>query len=621
MSKKSAIIDIKEIKDPSFVKSLNYDELDVLSSMIRKEIIKATSVHGGHLSSNLGVVELTIALHRSFDFPADKLIFDTSHQCYAHKILTGRTLETLNESDGVSGFCSMSESVYDCYDAGHSSTAISAAEAFAIARDLHEEKHEVVALVGDASIVNGLSFEALNNLSSRKNKVIIVLNDNGMSISRPTGGLSAFFRKISTAKAYNKIKTGYRKALTRSRFGRGLYHASFSFKSRIKGALVPLTMFDNMGFTYIGPVPGHDIKALEKAFKRAKNTDKTAIVHVNTTKGKGYPPAEKDTNGYWHGVTPFDISSGRPLNQHPGFVSWSHFIGDEVHEAMKEDASRLLICPAMVKGSHLEKSFEDFPERCFDVGIAEEHALTLAGALSLSGFHPIVSIYSTFLQRAYDELLHDCARMGADLTLLIDRAGLVGKDGPTHMGIYDEAFLRSIPNVILTMPSTLSEARALLKLSLKPHQGIFALRYPHALTSAFSPINEEKIAMGCWKFLQYREKSALCVIGVGPKGRELLMRLKRAGFEGTLVSPLFLNPLPYAELKKLLGSEQIVVYDPYASEEGFANTVASSLMRLGFKGAFRSFAIKNAFIPHGEKKDQEKDQGVDIDTVFSQIGE
>jgi len=621
MTKNRIDIDIKSINDPNIVKKLNYEELNSLCASLRTEIINATSLQGGHLSSNLGVVELIVALYRSFNFPIDKLIFDTSHQCYAHKILTGRFLDTLNLSDGVSGFCSMNESKYDCYEAGHSSTALSAAQAFAIARDLNKANYDVVALVGDASLANGLSFEALNNISNHKNKVIIVINDNGMSISKATGGLSRFFRKISTAKSYNKFKSHYRKTLARTKVGQGIYHLSFSLKTKIKHILIPLTLFDNMGFTYIGPVDGHNIKAMEKAFKRAKNTNKSVVIHVKTIKGKGYSYAENDLNGYWHGVTPFVISNGAPINTHPGFISWSNFIGEEVHRLLGEDSLRLLICPAMVKGSHLEDSFKDYPSRCYDVGIAEEHALTLAGAFSLNGFHPIVSIYSTFLQRAYDELLHDCARINSDLTLLIDRAGLVGKDGSTHMGIYDEAYLKSIPYVSLAMPATFAEARALLKLSLKPKQGVFALRYPHTLMSVFSPIDDEEIEYGCWKFIKYNENNKVSVIAVGPEGLELLRKLERSNHQFSLISALFLNPLPNEHLIKLLGSEQIVVYDPYGTETGFSESVSSALLKLGYHGSFKSFAIKNAFIPHGERNEQAEKLGVDIDSVYKKIVE
>jgi len=612
-------IDIKSIKDPTIVKKMGYKSLAVLSHDIRQEIIKETSLYGGHLASNLGVVETTIALYRVFDFPKDKLIFDVGHQCYAHKILSGRNLEHLREKNGPSGFERRSESIYDCYEAGHSGTSLSAAEGFAIARDLKKENYQVVALIGDASIVGGLSFEALNNIGNRPNKIIIVLNDNEMSISRPVGGLGQFFRKISTARLYNKFKSQYRRVLYRTNLGRAIYSFSYFLKNGIKAALVPTTMFDNMGFTYIGPVDGHNFHALEKAFNRAKTTTKSAVVHVYTTKGKGYALAEQDTEGYWHGVTPFEIQDGKAKYMHPGYVSWSHLMGEMVHGAMAEHPECLLICPAMIKGSHLEDSFADYPKRCFDVGISEEHALTLSGALSINGFHPIVSIYSTFLQRAYDELLHDCARLGADVSLLIDRAGLVGGDGSTHMGIYDEAFLKSIPHVTLTMPSTLAEAKALLAISLEKGHGVFAIRYPHQLLNTLESVPELRLPYGKWRFLSPVEKGKPSIIAVGPEGLSLMQRLQSAGFQGGLINPLFLNPLDEEAIAQLVSSSSVYVYDPYATVNGFAESVAFCLLQKGYQGVFLSRAIPNEFIHHASILEQEQACGVSLEQAFAEV--
>jgi 1-deoxy-D-xylulose-5-phosphate synthase len=619
MAEKIERIDITTIKDPNIVKKLGYKSLAVLCHDIRHEIIKETSLYGGHLASNLGVVELTVALYRSFDFPKDKLIFDVGHQCYTHKILTGRSLAHLNDKNGVAGFERREESVYDCYEAGHSGTALSAAEGFAIARDLRKAAYNVVALVGDASIVTGLSFEALNNLGSRQNKVIVVLNDNDMSISRPVGGFGDFFRKISTARFYNKFKSHYRRVLYRTRAGQDLYSWSYRLKTEIKSALVPTTMFDNMGFTYIGPVDGHDIKALELAFERAKTTTKSAIIHVYTLKGRGYEPAEKDRTGYWHGVTPFDIPTGNPIDQHPGFESWTHYFGDLTHEAMAQHPEALLICPAMIKGSHLETSFDDFKDRCFDVGIAEEHAVTLAGALALNGYHPIVSIYSTFLQRAYDELSHDCARMRTDLTLLVDRAGLVGKNGETHMGIYDEAFLKSIPGLILTMPSSLSEARALYQQSLGKGHGVYAIRYPHALVSIMTPVPEIELPFLRWRFLTPISEGQPAVVAVGPEGSLLIEKLRNAGFAGSLINPLFLNPVPIEEAAKLSAASAIYIYDPYGTKEGFAESLASVLMEQGYRGLVKTIAVPTIYVPHESIFEQETELGVSVDLAFSLI--
>lgn len=617
MAKKIERIDIKEIKDPSIVKSLDYEALSLLCEDIRKEIIDITSRFGGHLSSNLGVVELTVALHRNFDFPKDKLIFDVSHQCYTHKILTGRSLENLNKKNGVSGFTKRDESEYDCYEAGHSSTSLSAAEGFAIARDFNKEDNYIVSVIGDGSLVNGLSFEALNHIGGRYGKFIIVLNDNDMSISHPVGGLGSFFRNISTAKSYNRFKRNYRKMLESNRPGRFVYKFSASLKDHIKRTLVGLNLFDNLGYTYMGPFDGHNIKALDKAFKRAKNASKGVIMHVYTHKGRGYKPAEEDQIGYWHGVTPFNIETGEPKNQHPGYHSWPHIVGDLTKAAMKEHEDSVLIVPAMIKGSHMDGCFAEYPNRSIDVGIAEEHAFTMAGSMALSGIHPIICVYSTFLQRSYDELLHDCARLKTDMTLLIDRAGLVGKDGETHMGIYDEAFLKSIPNISLYMPSTIEEMKSTIDYSMEKGHGIVGIRYPHTLTKD----NEQPISsikMEHWIKLS-KGNSEEAVVAVGPRGRELLNELKAKGFEGKMIQALRLLPISEEDVKELTSYKKVYIYDSYATKAGFVESLSSSLLENGFKGDIKVFAVPNVFVQHSSIAEQEEQFGVDIPSVLNEI--
>jgi len=618
MKKTNDNINIKTIKDPNIVKGLDYKQLSALCDDIRKEIILETSLYGGHLSSNLGTVELTVSLYRSFDFPQDKLIFDVGHQCYTHKILTGRSLEHLRQKGFVSGFEDRSESVYDCYEAGHSGTALSAAEGFAIARGKKGANYNVVAVVGDASIVNGLSFEALNDLGSRHEKIIIVLNDNDMSISRPVGGLGQFFRHISTQRGYNRIKAWYRRTLYKTKAGHHLYNFSYWIKSHIKAALVPTTMFDNMGLTYIGPVDGHNITALDHAFKKAKNTTKSAIIHVYTTKGKGYDLAEKDQIGYWHGVTPFDIETGKPVDMHQGQFSWSHFMGDCTHQILHEHPETELVVPAMIRGSGLDGCFRDFPKQCLDVGIAEEHAITLAGSLAINGVYPIVAIYSTFLQRAYDQLSHDCARLNANMTLLVDRAGLVGPDGATHQGIYDEAFLKSIPGVVISMPSTLEEAKGLLNLSVSNPHGVFAIRYPHCLTEMPTQMHPSKVEFGKW--LSLRDSSSGCyVLGVGPLGHKLYERLEKQNSEWGFINPLFLNPLDEECLRRLINCRAIYLYDPYGTREGFAESLESALFRRGYHGIYVCRTVPTAFVPHASLNDQLNENGLSLDEAFEEL--
>lgn len=618
MNKLPQHIDLSKIKDPSFVKNLDHDGLEMLCADIRQEIIKETSLYGGHLSSNLGTVELTVALYRSFNFPKDKLIFDVGHQCYTHKILTGRSLAHLNEKGQVSGFEKRSESIYDCYEAGHSSTSLSAAEAFAIARDQRGEKYNVVALIGDASIVNGLSFEALNSIGSRPNKVIIVLNDNDMSIGRPSGGLGKFFRSISTGRVYNKTKLAYRRIMRKTAVGRKLYSWTYDLKAAFKRVLVHVNLFDNLGLTYFGPVDGHNIAALEKAFKRAKNTTKSVIIHTYTTKGKGYPYAEKDTNGYWHGVTPFDIETGQPKNLHPGFISWSHYFSDLTNELMAKYTNAELIVPATQKGSGLEQAFQLFPSRCIDVGIAEEHALTLAGAMALNGIHPIVAIYSTFLQRAYDELSHDCSRFNVDMTILIDRAGLVGSNGETHQGIYDEAYLKSIPNIVVTMPASQAEAKALYYQSFERH-GIVCIRYPRDFVPSDHDILNVDMPFGRWRFLKKASKPDIAVVAVGPNALDLYDAICKENLDVTVINPVYLNPIDPNDIAEIKGYKDLFIYDAYGTKEGFASTVEALLLEAGYKGKVHLNCVPNIFVKHASITEQEDQYGLLPNQILSLI--
>lgn len=614
-------IELNSLKDPNIVKVLNYEQLKVLCNDIRKEILLEVSLYGGHLSSNLGVVELTVALYRSFDFPQDKLIFDVGHQCYTHKILTGRSLSHLNEKGFVTGFENRKESIFDMYEAGHSSTSLSALEGFAIARDLACKNYNVVGVIGDASLVSGLAFEALNDIGSRNHKVIIVINDNEMSISSPTGAVGKLFRKVSVNRLYNNMKRSFHKSMIyETGKGKRLRSVWAYIKGKIKGAFIPSTLFDNLGYTYIGPVDGHNIKALEKAFKQAKTTTKSAVVHVRTKKGKGYTPAENDKLGYWHGVTPFDIETGRPVKTYDGVNSWSHHFGSLVHHEMATHQNCELIVPAMVRGSGLESSFDDFPMRSIDVGIAEEHAITMAGAMSIEGLHPIVTIYSTFLQRAYDEILHDCARMKTDLSLLIDRAGLVGLNGATHQGIYDEAFLKSIPNVTLSMPSTYQIATALLEESLKPGNGVYAIRYPHTVMNKDQESWQDSnldVSGKKWLIRKPIVANGINVIAVGPLGFDLFKKCQDlpVGF----IDPIFLNPLDFETIELLKESNQIVIYDPYATKNGFCESVESALLECGFRGSIAVYAIPNVFVDHASFDEQLSSYALSLDQIYKTI--
>ena len=601
---------------PKHLKELSYPELDVVCEEIRSQIIKATSESGGHLSPNLGTVELTVALHRCFDFKTDKLLFDVGHQCYAHKIITGRKLDGITTKSGVSGFQSRKESEYDVYDAGHSSTSISAAEAFAIARDNKGENYDVVCLIGDSSIVNGLSFEALNDLGSRGHKVIIVLNDNDMSISPPVGGMSNFFRRISTGVGYNKFKTKRKERSHQSKFSAAFYRFGSRIKRWFKSFLISSTIFDDMGYTYVGPVDGHDIKAIEKAIKRAKNATKSVVLHCITTKGKGYKFSENDKTGSWHGVGPFDIETGKSKCSHEGKMNWSGLFANYIHESMADEKNYLLV-PATAKGSGLEDSFNDYKERCLDVGIAEEHALTLAGSLALNGYHPIVSIYSTFLQRAYDELAQDCARAGIGMSLLIDRAGLVGGNGATHQGIYDVAYLKSIPNVIITMAATPEEAAALYKQSLKSDK-VFAIRYPNAYFEE-KEIQPVELEYGRWRIYRPSKEKKRALIVLGPACEVIREHYLEDKNDFALINPIYLNLFDDNDISYLKGFEEILIIDEYGIKEGFVSSLESLLLEKGFEGKITSKCIPNEFIQYGKLSEQLEELKFSPKDIFDEI--
>lgn len=594
--------ELSKIENPKFLKDLSFEELNVLAADIREEILRVTSIYGGHLSSNLGVVELTIALNRVFDFANDKIIFDVGHQCYTYKILTGRKLDGLRTSSGVSGFQKRNESLYDCYEAGHSSTSISAANGMAIARDLKHEKYNVVAFIGDGSISSGLSMEALNNLASSNHKVIIVLNDNGMSISKPTGGMGKMFARISSAAGYNRMKKVYKNWLFRTKFGKKFYSFTAKIKNFIKRLLVSQTVFDSLGLTYIGPVDGHNIKAIEKGLKRAKNTSKSVVIHACTLKGKGYKMAENDQDGYWHGVTPFELETGDPKIKHPGYQSWSHVFGDLSLDMLEKHQNAFLIVPGTMNGASMCEVFKKYPERTMDVGIAEEHAVTMASGLSIDGYHPIISIYSTFMQRAYDEISHDLARMNCDSTFLVDRSGLVGADGETHQGIYDVAFLNSIPNVCIAMPSCLEEAKMLYEESFNNH-GPFFIRICRSMVEKKECIDFINIPFGNWIKL-IDNKSDIAIVGVGPLLRELQKMIQEEKLNVDLFNAIYIEPISDLIISQLEHYQTIVVYDPYSTQEGLCSILLNKLSARRFKGLFLPFCVKKEFVHQASINEQ-----------------
>lgn len=592
------------------LKNYNNSELQELSDSIRNEIIDVCSKNGGHLSSSLGVIETIVAMHKAFNFPKDKVIFDVGHQAYAHKILSGRDITSLRMKDGISGFQKMSESEFDPYDAGHSSTSISAAMGLACARDLNNEDYNIISFIGDSAISNGLAFEALNQLDNFNHKVIVILNDNNMSISSANGALHNALEKIRASKKYNFRKKKFILKTSKNGFGKFTFKVTRGFKNLTKRILLRENLFENLGLYFIGTIDGYDFKALEKAFDKAKKSYSSVIINVKTTKGKGYKYSEIDNDGFWHGVEPFDKETGKPLNTTlDGYSSWSKVYARGMELILEKNKNALLVTPATTVGSYLKRIYDKYPDRAFDVGIGEEHAVILANALAVGGKKPYVSIYSTFLQRAYDEILHDNARMNTSVTYLVDRAGLVGSDGETHQGIYDVGMLNSIPNINIAMASKQDEALELLSFSESFNRPLF-IRYPkgNIKYTKVDNLPSSTITLGKWKLVKEDSKK-VCVITLGDKVNEFL------NCDITLVNALWINPIDKEMLDSLKHYRTIIVYDPYSTYNGLSLSIKDYLLSNEYKGNLIIRCIPNEFIPQGTISEQESSLGLSIDDI------
>ena len=611
MKKKKELrrFDLKEPFNPSDIKDLNEDELNLLANDVRDNIIHSCAKNGGHLSSSLGVVELTVALHHFFDLPKDKVIFDVGHQSYAHKVLSGRSLNNLRQNDGVAGFQKRNESEYDPYEAGHSSTSISAAMGLATARDLNKENYNVIAVIGDASLSNGLAYEAINNLGTFNHKIILIINDNNQSIGKAVGYSSNGWEKFRLSKGYIKRKERYVRTLKKTAFGRGIYKVTSAIKNFFKYVVTRQNQFQNMGIYYISNIDGHDISALEKAFKYAVNAPSSVAIHITTTKGKGYQYAEKDDRGDWHGVGPFNVETGEPLKKlADNEITWSAVYAKLVDTYMQKDEKMVVINPATVIGSHLCEVFDKYPERTFDVGISEEHAAVFASGMAVDGLHPYVSIYSTFLQRAYDEVSHDVARMDTNVTMLVDRVGLPGKDGETHEGIFDVAYLNTIPNVAICMAKDQNQARDLFAFSSQ-YAHPLAIRYPRGKTLRQEQKVSNETKLGQWCIENQGDDTA--IITYGPVVDEVANRFK----ECTVINALFQKPIDVALLKTLLKKKQIIIYDIYGTEEGFASIVKDELNKLSYKGIIKTLCVLSSFIKHASIEEQITNLKISLDDL------
>lgn len=617
-------MNILDIKNPKFLKKLKIKDLEILSTDIRNYIIDKVSKTGGHLSSNLGIVDLTIAIHKVFDSPKDKIIFDVSHQCYTHKILTGRAKEfdKLRKINGLSGFQKREESKYDSYEAGHSSTSLSAALGMALARDKLNKDYNVIAIIGDGSMGNGLAYEALNHIGSTKTKLIIILNDNEMSISANVGALHNNLDKIRANYKYNKAKTNTKNLLNKiPLIGKPISKIITNTKLLFKKVyLKEGFIFEELGIKYYGPINGHDYKEMLTYLDLAKKETEPVIIHVITKKGKGYEPAEKDYIGAWHGVGPFDKNTGKIIKKDANLITWSEVISNHLIELTKQNKKINVITPAMAGGSKLLKYKEIYPNNFIDVGIAEEHALLLANGMSLEGLIPFVSIYSTFLQRGYDQVIHDIARMNNHVIIGIDRCGIVGEDGETHQGIYDLTFLMPIPNLIISTPKDSIEAGNLLYTAITVKRP-FAIRYSKDKL-IYQKEKYKQIKIGSWEVLNEGKDAVLITYGeLINKAIEIKDKLKKE-IDISIINARYQKPIDEELFSKILTEyKNIFIYEEQTKINSLGSYLINYANNKEYKGNIKLFAIDDKYVKQGKKEEVLKKLKLDEKSIINKIKE
>ncbi len=606
---------LDRIGGPADLRGLDNDELVQLAAELREFLIQTVATRGGHFAAGLGTVELTIALHHVFDTPHDRIVWDVGHQAYPHKVLTGRReqLHTIKQKDGLSPFPNRAESTYDVFGTGHSSTSISAALGMAIAAAQKGEQRRAVAVIGDGAMSGGMAFEALNHAGTLPADLLVVLNDNEMSISEGVGALKAYFGRVLSGRFYAQLRKGGKKVLSQMPTIRELARRS---EEHVKGMMLPGTMFEEMGFNYIGPIDGHDMKALVSALTNIRQLKGPQFLHVVTTKGKGYAPAEADPIT-WHGPGPFDPVSGTIYKEKAGSPTYSKVFGDWLIDAAAQDARVISITPAMREGSGLVEFSKRFPDRYFDVAIAEQHAVTFAAGLATEGLRPVVAIYSTFLQRGYDQLIHDVALQNLPVVFAVDRAGLVGGDGATHQGSFDISFLRCIPNLVVMAPSDESECRKMLQTALTLERPA-AVRYPRG-TGPGAKLQPELLTLPVGKSQQRREgRSGLAILSFGP----LLPAAMAAAEEldATVLDMRFIKPLDgEALLRVALKSRALVTLEENVVAGGAGSAVAELLAAAGVLVQLLQIGIPDQFIEHGSRDECLVAAGLDVASVRRRI--
>lgn len=612
---------LEQIKGPEDLKKLTSEELSQLAEEIRAFLIEKISHTGGHLASNLGVVELTIALFRTFDLPEDKIIWDVGHQSYTHKILSGRRMEfdELRQYGGLSGFPKRKESPYDSFDTGHSSTSISAGLGIAQGRDILGEDYKVVSVIGDGALTGGMAYEALNNAARMKKNFIIILNDNKMSISENVGGMSRYLGGLRTGAGYNDLKKNVADTLERIPVvGGRMIDKIKRTKNSIKQLFIPGMLFENMGITYLGPVDGHNIPALCKVLKEAQKLDHAVLVHVLTKKGKGYEPAEKNP-AHFHGVSPFDIKTGKPLAEKK-YPTYTDVFSKKLCQLGETHPELVAVTAAMPDGTGVAAFGKKFPDRFFDVGIAEAHAVTSAAGMAAAGLRPVVAVYSSFLQRGYDQILHDVCIQNLPVLFAVDRAGLVGSDGETHQGIFDYSYLTSIPNMSVAAPKNLCELRAMLDFAMD-YKAPFAIRYPRG--TAYRGLKEfmQPIAYGKGEMIYEEENIALLAVGsMVSTGEHVREKLKEEGVSCTLANARFVKPFDKELVDRLAKNHRLIVtMEENVLQGGFGLPVTAYIHEHYPQVKVMNIALPDAYVEHGNVSVLRKGLGIDSDSIIQRL--
>lgn len=593
---------LNSINSPYDIRKLNDDELKNLSNETREFIIQKVSKTGGHLASNLGVVELTLALHYVFNTPYDKIVWDVGHQTYTHKIITGRKddFDNLRQYEGLSGFPKRYESEYDIFETGHSSTSISAALGICRARDIKKENYNVIAIIGDGALTGGMAFEALNDVGISNTNITVILNDNQMSISKNVGSMAAYLSRLRTDPTYFKFKSDMENLLKKiPGIGKNMAETAEKIKDSLKYFFVPGILFEELGFTYLGPIDGHDIIKLKQVFERSKKIKGPVFIHVITKKGKGYEMAEKKPDKY-HGVDVFDVDTGEFLCKSK--KTYSNVFEDEIVEIAKKDKSIVAITAAMREGTGLKKFSKEFPDRFFDVGIAEQHASTFAAGLSINGMKPIFVVYSTFLQRAYDQILHDVCMQNLPVVFSIDRAGLVGEDGETHQGVFDISFLRHIPNLTVMTPKSTNELKAMLNYAFTIKSPV-AIRYPRG-SDIYEEIFNEQCEITSIKSEILIEGKDLLVIAIGKMvsySYKAILDLNEQGMSIGLINARFIKPLDTQTLKnQILKYNKIITIEDNVIMGGFGSGILEFLSKEDITGkSIKTLGFPDKYIEHG----------------------